>query len=299
MTLNASVNGPVVYLDNWAFIELAKKDPSRRRRFIDAIRSGADVLFSVTNAAELSGPQGRSAEAVRTFLDEIGPHWYPAKLDVTEAIKLEIKGEHPAKACIDEDFLNTYVADRIRSSSGKVVGLSDDFFSLAPLVERLGPQRESIYDGSARFDEMVKNKMSAARELCKRDPSMLDTKFPKIPFDPARPACFVYFNLLRIMAVESNSLTKGDGLDFCHAVIGCAFANFTTLDTTWRRRIANLPKPNWLACVYSRADLDRMVTDVESAIGRPNQRGVFVLNEAIRRQLTGSIGPCRILERSI
>jgi hypothetical protein len=60
--LKASVSGPVVYLDNWAFIELAKKDPLRRRHFLDAIRSGVDVLFSVTNAAELSGPQGRSAE---------------------------------------------------------------------------------------------------------------------------------------------------------------------------------------------------------------------------------------------
>ena len=28
-----------------------------------------NLLFSVTNAAELSGPQGRSAEAVRAFLD--------------------------------------------------------------------------------------------------------------------------------------------------------------------------------------------------------------------------------------
>ena len=82
-TLNASVNGPVVYLDNWAFIELAKKDPSRRKRFLDAIRSGAEVLFSVTNAAELSGPQGRSAEAVKAFLDELGPHWYPEALILT------------------------------------------------------------------------------------------------------------------------------------------------------------------------------------------------------------------------
>jgi hypothetical protein len=76
--LNVNVSGPVVYLDNWAFIELAKKDPSRRRRFIDAVHSGVDLLFSVTNAAGLSGPQGRSAEAVKAFLDEIGPRWFPA-----------------------------------------------------------------------------------------------------------------------------------------------------------------------------------------------------------------------------
>ena len=45
------------YLDNWALIELAKKDPARRRRFIAAVNAGAEVVFSVTNAAELYQPE--------------------------------------------------------------------------------------------------------------------------------------------------------------------------------------------------------------------------------------------------
>jgi hypothetical protein len=295
MTLKASVNGPVVYLDNWAFIELAKKDPSRRRRFLDAIRSGADVLFSVTNAAELSGPQGRSAEAVKAFLDEIGPRWYPAKLDPMEAVKLEIRREDPGKVCFDEQFFKTYVADRIRSYDKRVFALTDEFFSLATMMDRLGPQQKSISETSAKFDQMLKNKMSAVRKMSKRDPSLLDKKFPWIPFDPARPACFVFFNLLRIMALESNSLTKGDGLDFCHAVTGCAYANFTTLDIAWKRRIANLPKPNGLACVYSRAELNQMVADIEAVVAGPTRVGVLVLNESIRKNLTGSNAPCRLI----
>jgi hypothetical protein len=43
-TLKASINGPAVYLDNWALIELAKKDPARRRRFINAVNAGAEVV---------------------------------------------------------------------------------------------------------------------------------------------------------------------------------------------------------------------------------------------------------------
>ena len=100
--LQVSVSGAVVYLDNWAVIELAKKDPSRRSRFIDIVHSGIDVLFSVTNAAELSGPQGRSADAIKLFLDEIGPRWFPARLDVTAVMKDELMGVSPEKACIDE-----------------------------------------------------------------------------------------------------------------------------------------------------------------------------------------------------
>lgn len=60
LTFNMSVNGAVVYLDNWAIYDLAERDPLRRERFLSAVHSGIDLLFSVTNAAELSGPQGPS-----------------------------------------------------------------------------------------------------------------------------------------------------------------------------------------------------------------------------------------------
>lgn len=135
-TLNASVNSAVVYLDNWAIINLAKGQQSRRKRFIDALHSGLDLLFSVTNAVELSGPQGRSAEAVKAFLDEIGPRWFPGKLDPTEVIKGELRGDSQGAVCMDETFLKSYAADLMRAP--KVVCLSDDFFRPGPLVDRMG-----------------------------------------------------------------------------------------------------------------------------------------------------------------
>lgn len=265
-TLNASVNGPVVSLDNWAFINLAKGDPSRRKRFLAAIHRGIEVLFSVTNAAELSGPQGRSAAAVREFLDEIGPRWFPAKHDATEVIKLEISGKSPDAVCVDHEFLKTYVADRLRPYTpgcGDIANLCGDFFRLGPLLDRLGPQRESIYKTSADFDRLIKNQMTTVWALCKRDPSFLDKKFPWVAFNPDRPASFVYFNLLRIMAIEANSLKSGDGMDFCHAVMACPFASFAALDTQWKRRVEALPKPNRLARLYSPLELDQLVTDME------------------------------------
>lgn len=266
-TLNASVSGPVVSLDNWAFINLAKGELSRRQRFLGAIHSGVDLLFSVTNAAQLSGPKGRSADLIRAFLDEIGPRWFPAKHDVTEVINLEIEGKNPDAVCIDQDFLKSYVADLLRPYTpgcGKVIGLSDGFFRLGPIMDRLGPQWESIYESSERFDELLKSKMSAVCALSKRDPLLLDKKFPWIPFNPARPACFAYFNLLRIMAVDASSLKRGDGMDFCHAVMATAFASFATLDKHWKRRVDSLPKPNQLARVYGPSELDQLVTDMES-----------------------------------
>ncbi|MGC2830094.1 MAG: hypothetical protein WB994_10680, partial [Candidatus Acidiferrum sp.] len=52
LTITAVVSGVAIYLDNWAVIDLAKGDPTRRHRFIDATRSGGDFLFSIANAVE-------------------------------------------------------------------------------------------------------------------------------------------------------------------------------------------------------------------------------------------------------
>jgi hypothetical protein len=263
--LNVSVSGPVVYLDNWAIYDLAENDPLRRRRFVDAVHGGIDLLFSVTNAAELSGPQGRSADAVKRFLDEIGPHWFPARLDATEVVRRETRGESPEQACLDEEFFKSYVVDRIGPyglDPRKLMELPDSLFTLGPILDRVGPQRDSISKGSAEFDEVIKGRMSMVREKSKREPTFLDERFPLLSFAPSRRTSFVYRNLLRITVVEADSLKKGDGLDFCHAVIACAFGSFAALDTQWKRRVGALP-PNALARVYSPRELDQMVTDME------------------------------------
>lgn len=263
MTLNATVSGPVVYLDNWAIYDLAEGDSSRRRRFIEAMHSGMDLLFSVTNVAELWGPQGQSAKAVRKFLDDVGPHWIPVELSPVDVIQRELNGADPNSACISETFLKSYIAHRMRMQTGKVIILSDDFFCLGAILEYVDPQRESLRGGSAEFDDMLKSKMSSVLDRSKQDPDWLDKAFPVIPFNPRRRAFFVYQNFLRIMAVDADSLKKGDGMDFCHAVMACAFGSFATLDKRWKCRADSLPKPNELPRIYGPLELEQMVTDME------------------------------------
>jgi hypothetical protein len=207
---------------------------------------------------------------VRAFLDEIGSRWFPARLDPIEVVKRELKGESPGSVCADENFLKSYVADQMRSytACGKVVDLSTDFFRLGPLMDRLGPQRESIRRTSAQCDELLRNQMSTVRQMSKRDALWLHKKFPRMSFHASRPACFVFMNLLRTMAIEASSVKPGDWMDFCHAVVACAFASFATLDKRWKRRVEALPKPNGLARIYSARELDTMVVDMESWVSR-------------------------------
>ncbi|MGA7919201.1 MAG: hypothetical protein WCA38_05970 [Candidatus Acidiferrales bacterium] len=145
--VNAVVKGLAVYLDNWAICDLAEGEPGRRARFIAALHSGADLLFSVSNAVDLTGPQGDSLDAVRSFLNEIGPCWTPVELDAKEVVDREQKGAMPSESCISKKFINDYFNVRIadyRIRPGKVIDMSDGFFALSAVLDWVGPQRDSI-----------------------------------------------------------------------------------------------------------------------------------------------------------
>jgi hypothetical protein len=266
-TLLAGANGPVVYLDNWAIGNLAEGDPARRDRFIATVRSGVELLFSVTNAAELSGPQGKSADAVRAFLDEMGAHWIPVELSPIEVIKRELAGGNGGMSpCVSERFMKDYFVHLLRDyspGSGRLIALSGDFFRLGAVLDWVGPQRDSIRQGSSDMDEALRNKYLEVAAMSKSNAVWLDQRFPRVPFDSSRPAHFVYQNLLRLLIKEAHGFGKNDALDFCHAVMASAYGSFATLDRRWKHKIGTLPKPNNLARIYSPPELDQMVSDIE------------------------------------
>lgn len=58
---DVSIEGVSVFLDQFALHGLATGDVSRRPRFTQAMRTGGDLIFSVSNTAELSGLMGKSS----------------------------------------------------------------------------------------------------------------------------------------------------------------------------------------------------------------------------------------------
>jgi hypothetical protein len=277
VNFDLSVGGLAVYLDNWAILDLAKHNPARRQRFIDAMRAGADLMFSVTNAAELSGPQGRSADLVKEFLNEIGPRWFPTELDVMEVCKRESQGASPDACCVAKDFLKAYVASRMSATKG-VVSLSEDIFCLGPLLDFLSSQRDSIRNTANEFDALMKALLLECRVEYERNSAWLDQHFPQPRrFSDSRRATFVLGNLLRNLIVEAKSqpLKPHDALDLCYAVMASAFASLGAVDKHWKRRLDALPHPHRLARIYCQPQLDQMVSDLESCVaqlqlGRPS-----------------------------
>ena len=96
--------------------------------------------------ADLSGPQGRSADLVRSFLDELGPHWYPVELNTIEIVGREQKGiQPPGAVCLSQDLLMDYLRFKVRGYTpgcGKVIPFSTDQF--ASVVHSFGRSRSEI-----------------------------------------------------------------------------------------------------------------------------------------------------------
>ena len=137
-------------------------------------------------------------------------------------------------------------------------------------MDWLGPRRDSIRQLAAGLDAALIRKISEHRAKFDRDRPWLDQNFPALPFNPNKPAAFAYINLVRSLIVEAKAyrLKKGDGVDFCHAVLSSAFASVATLDKHWKRRVEALPQPNGLARIYYQQELDEMVTHIESLVTR-------------------------------
>jgi hypothetical protein len=272
LTFEATVNGIAIYLDNFAIISLAKGDSALRQRFVDVVHAGAELLFSITNGAEITGPQGASSQAIKEFLDELGPHWYPVEHNVYEVMKREQAGWLPSKCCLAEDLLHAFFNNRTfdySPGSGKIIDLSGNFFRLGAFVEWLSPQRDYFLSQARQFDENLKKGIANLRAMDKKRPGWLDRAIPPPSFDKQKAATFAQACLMRqLVSDRGYQVKKGDGWDFCHAIMASAFSNFATLDQQWKRRVESFPKPNTVLRLYYEPELNGMVADIEAALAQ-------------------------------
>ena len=89
--ISISLEGVTVFRDQFAVTILAKENPTRRLRFTTAMNNGGDLVFSVSNAAEITGPTGESATQVKEFLTELGAHWFPVEMDAKTVSDREVE----------------------------------------------------------------------------------------------------------------------------------------------------------------------------------------------------------------
>ncbi len=267
----AETRGYSVYLDNDSVIEFARRCPSRRQRFVDAVRSRGTLLFSWANAVEIAGPQGDSADAVRSFLDAIGPHWVPLESNAWEVARREEAGLTSGVA-VSEHFMRTYFEERAAelSPEGRAVLdlASESFFRLGAVLGWVQDNRDNVRAYGDQLDDALRGRLEQLRAEYDRNTDSLDRLLPPCPFHADRPATFVLVHLQRLLVQEARAyqFMPHDGLDFCHAVMAAAYGSVITLDKHWKRRVEILPCSDQLARTYYRPELDHLVSTLESLI---------------------------------
>lgn len=266
----AELNGRLgVYLDNDSLIELATGEKSRRQRFLDALLTGGDLLFSYTNAVEIAGPQGKTATAIRSFLDDVKSHWTPLSMNPWEVARREANG-FLGQALVSESFMKAYFEERVYDltpEGHEVLDLSvNSFFRLGSVLDWAQDHRDDIRRQAGEVDLMFCSLLKQLRDDYDKNPSALDREAPSEPLNHQRPVTFVLNHLLRMLVLEAKAFhyKKNDGLDFCHAVLASAYGSMITLDKQWKRRVENLPSHNCrLAKVYYRPQVDELVNLLE------------------------------------
>lgn len=274
--VDAETMGYGIYLDNDSLIDLAKGAVTRRKRFVAALRTKGTLLFSGANAIEVAGPTGYSADAVRDFLDSIGPHWVPLKLDPWEVAKREAAGLRH-RAVVSPSFMQWYSDRRIAdlSPDNRVLDLSSEaFFRLGAVVDWVQECRDEIRAGATRLDDELQARIARLRSDYEKDAISLDRILSSQQFDERAPATFALVHLEHLLAKEAKGyqFKKGNGLDFCHAVLAAAYGSLITLDKEWKGRIKRLPETEKLAETYYRPQIDELITTMEALPPKYNVR---------------------------
>jgi len=278
----AELNGRFgVYLDTDSLIDLAKKSSRRRQRFLCALHQGGDLLFSYTSALEIARTAGDTRAAIRSFLDEVGPHWTPIELNPWKVVRGEAVGPS-GQAAVSESFMEAYFRERIYDLSAegcKVLDLSPhSFFRLGSVLDWTQEHCDDIRCHAVKIDGLFFSRLKQLRENFDKNPSALDREAPSLPFDHRRPATFILTQLLRKLVIEAKAFQykNNDGLDFCHAVLASAYGSMITLDRQWKRRVENLPWQNPHPKVYYRPQVDELVDLLEGLA--TSRRGVAPIN---------------------
>jgi hypothetical protein len=286
--IKISLEGAPVFLDQFAMKKLGKEDSARRSRFTKAMRSGGDLVFSVSNAAELTGPTGDSAEQIKEFLSGLGAHWFPVEMDAKtvsdrEANMLfsgQVGGMNFADVIASKNLVKDFFRDRLTTQpKGAMSDLSSDkFFDLGWFMGRLSTQRNSIIAGKRKLDKVLRERIIEHRKKHDHDPGWIEKAFPNLPFDSRFPITFTYAHLMRIMIAEAKShqIVKNDGIDFGQAVMAASITKLATLDKHWKRRIEKIPQPNQLARIYCESELDEFVCDFEKQVANIPRRNRLI-----------------------
>ena len=248
-----------IYLDHWALRRLSE-NPTLGNRFLVAFKHRGTVMFSLMNVAEIARDESpQRARQIRDFLAQLGPHWFPMTIDPFRIINAEETGEVPdgLPPCASVEFL-TDPQFAARLATGPL--------SLAHVVDlTFGPGGDDLRRVTNQNTAKLLQGIQVWRGEHARNPKELDNKYPLLDFDPARPMRGIYYRLARYTITDTFTLNDNHARDLFHAVASVHCGEMVTLDAHWAGQVRKLKLPANFVQVYSEAELDQFLAELEAA----------------------------------
>lgn len=256
---------PLIYMDNWALSDFST-DASLRQRFLKLFKDRGTLAVSVMNAVEIASHHGEERPELRSFLGEIGPHWFPLTTSSDKVMEAQETDHDTQSGCFSEAFLSDpHFLSRLHTGN----------LTLVHLVDLTRGADGSALETADRSSEIAKA-LSSIRSKYAVDPKVLDTYWPALPFSSQAPMRPIYNAFMRLCVKQSFNLTKVNHLrDLQHAIASVACAEMTLLDKHWTKQAREVQKqlkmPSDFVKIYWRAEVEQFLADVA---GYPPSRGL-------------------------
>ncbi len=246
-----------IYLDNWALMSLGE-DELLRERFLGALRANGTLLFSYTNAIEIGGPTGPSANSLRQFLGQIANYWLPAEMNMERIIEKEERGAGRA-APICHDLAGLVLRRTAAAQAGPVIaGNAATLFNLAGALEAATAYANDPAQGATSDKRLLAEGFRNVIQIIRRSaarPAAL----------PNTPAAATQIALLRVFASDHRrGFEDNDAFDFLHTVLAASYAHIAALDRRWTSLVNALPAAMSRPETFYARDLAQMVARFES-----------------------------------
>lgn len=222
---------PVVYLDQWALMDLAEGAAGRLSNAL--ARRGGTLAISGVHILECAkvGSVG-TRESVERLLDAVCPNlcFLEAKAGtVIGREDLRSRGQLEGGAQFDNEFLDVFV---LRGRAGREYsGLSAEGL----LAAFLTPEGIEIANrGRERIAESFQDELDQWRTRYTTDARVRRSahEVPKGPPQPA-PTRHLYLELMHSLVRDRIRMTPNDWFDFAHAVVPVAYCDIVLLDRRW------------------------------------------------------------------
>lgn len=251
--VQATVRQPGVYLDQDSLIDISRT-LARRQRFLNTLRTKGTLLFSWTNAFDLSGPQGDNVTRLREFLAAIGPNWVPIEMNPWTVARKE-NGDEPCSGSpgISESLLRNYYPH-----------IHEGPLHLANIVDLIHDDRAAVQAELERLKQGADDMVQNWRNQFRADETCLDRLLPPLA-DVTRPHASLLRSLERQVTREARAFTwmPNDGTDFMHAAVAAVCSDFLVVDRQWKRRVLEVAPVRSYPWVYYRAELDNFLDAFE------------------------------------